>query len=444
MQSSFHLPRRPLRYCTDGRSRGGCRGRRGCHGDGRRHRFGEGLHAVRRGAPEEQADAVYRLLALFSVLTYNSPAFSATPYLAINGPAGSGKTRVLDCLKQTVFRPIAVSSTSAAAVFRQLDNRGGCLLFDEAEQLNTAEAGTTGDLYPCLLAGYKRDGVAARCDGEDHEPREFSVYGPKVLTSIRELPETLSSRCITLIMHRSRRGSTKALQSPEEPKYAKRWQRLRDGLHTFSINRGRQMLQLAEPEAVVPAKMFPRSREIWAPLLQLAGLFEQEGVTGLLGMMQEYATAKAEVAEQLLVPDLDAAVLRAAVYLNGSGSKAPTAGEIAARAQVADTGTAGNISPRLVGSILRRYGLMPRQLNGRSIYQILPTEAADIEERYGIPLEVSEKSSLPTPLGKPPKAPMPPQEPPGGGLGGLGGHLPGTPQAKNSENGKVKPGKVVL
>ena len=395
--------------------------------------------------PEEQADAVYRLLALFSVLTYSSPAFPAVPYLAINGPAGSGKTRVLDCLKQLVFRPLSVSSTTAAAIFRQLNNRGGCLLFDEAEQLNTAEAGTTGELYPCLLAGYKRDGVAARCDGEDNEPKEFSVYGPKVLTSIRELPETLASRCINLIMQRSRRGSKKALLSPEELKYAGLWQRLRDGLHTFSINRGRQMLQLAEPEAVVPAKMFPRSREIWAPLLQLAGLFEQEGVAGLLGMMQEYAAGKAEVAEQLLVPDLDAAVLRAAVYLNGSGSKAPTAGEIAARAQVADTGIVGNLTSRMAGSILRRYGLTHRILQGRYVFELPPRRIEELQDRYGILLaEGPQKNEPPLPPKWPPTSPTPLRGSPEVGKGDVGSHLPGTPQPKNSENGKVKPGKWVV
>lgn len=395
--------------------------------------------------PEELADGTYRLLSMFTVLTYNSPAFTAVPYLSINGPSGSGKSRVLDCLKQVVFRPLLVSSTTASAIFRTLNNRGGTLLFDEAEQLNAAESGSTGELYPCLLAGYKRDGVASRCDGEDNEPKEFSVYGPKVLTSIRELPETLASRCINLVMTRSRRGSEKALKSPDDPKHAPMWQRLRDALHAYSINRGGQMLRLAEPEAVVPSAMFPRSREIWSPLLQLAHLFEQEGATGLLGTMQAFAEGKAEVAEQLLVPDLDATILRAAVYLNGAdGAKPPTAGEIAARAQVTDTGT--NVTSRMVGSILRRYGVAHRILRGRYVYHLPPQMVAELEDRYGIPLgQPGEKTDPPAPPRWSPSSPKSPPEPCSGDDGDNGDHLRGVPPSENPPKPtKVRPGKVVL
>lgn len=395
--------------------------------------------------PEELAEGTYRLLALFAVLTHNSPAFTAVPYLSINGPSGSGKSRVLDCLKHVAFRPLLVSSTTAPAIFRTLDNRGGTLLFDEAEQLNTAESGSTGELYPCLLAGYKRDGVASRCDGEDNEPKEFSVYGPKVLTSIRELPETLASRCINLVMTRSRRGSVKALKSPDDRKHAPMWQRLRDALHTHAVNRGREMLLLAEPEAVVPKAMFPRSREIWSPLLQLAQLFEQEGAAGLLGTMQGFATGKAEVAEQLLVPDLDAAILRAAVYLSREGSGAtPTAGEIASRAQVADIGSI--ISGRMVGSVLRRYGISHRILHGRYIYELSPKAVVELEDRYGIPLvQTCEKNAPPPPPRWSPLSPKSPLEPSKGGKGDLGDHLQGVPPSQNHEKStKVRPGKVVL
>jgi hypothetical protein len=395
--------------------------------------------------PEELADGTYRLLSLFTVLSYNSPAFPAVPYLAIHGPSGSGKSRVLDCLKHVAFRPLLVSSTTAAAIFRTLDNRGGTLLFDEAEQLNAAESGATGELYPCLLAGYKRDGVASRCDGEDNEPKEFSVYGPKVLTSIRELPETLASRCINLVMTRSRRGSEKALKSPDDSKYAPQWRRLRDALHAFSINRGGRMLALAEPEAVVPSAMFPRSREIWAPLLQLAHLFEQEGAAGLLGIMQAFAKQKAEVAEQLLVPDLDAAILRAAVYLSREGSAAkPTAGEIASRAQVVDTGT--NVTGKMVGAILRRYGISHRILHGRYVYELSPKLVAEIEDRYGIPLEKNvEKIDPPPPSRRSPKSPKSPLEPSKGDLGDLGDEFQGVPPSETHEKpAKVRPGKVVL
>jgi hypothetical protein len=208
------------------------------------------------------------------------------------------------------------------------------------------------------------------------------------------------------------------------------------------------MLLLAEPEAVVPSAMFPRSREIWAPLLQLAHLFEQEGAAGLLGIMQGFAVQKAEVAEQLLVPDLDAAILRAAVYLSRDGSsKGPTAGEIAARAQVADTGS--TITGKMAGSILRRYGIGHRILHGRYLYELPPKLVAELEDRYGIVLEqTGEKIDPPPPPRWPPKSPKSPAKADvvaEGDVGELGDHLRGVPPSENHEKPtKVRPGKVVL
>jgi hypothetical protein len=79
--------------------------------------------------PADCAPATTATLALWVMLTYSYPAWSAVPYLYLGGPAGSGKTRVFEVLSRLVFRPLQSSNLSAAALFRTLDSRGGTLGF---------------------------------------------------------------------------------------------------------------------------------------------------------------------------------------------------------------------------------------------------------------------------------------------------------------------------
>src|SRR5262249_5588926 len=85
--------------------------------------------------PEDKAKGTKATLALWSMLTYCYQAWDAVPYLVIGGPMGSGKSILLGTLNRLVHRPLASSNLTAPALFRTLHDRGGTLLFDEAERL---------------------------------------------------------------------------------------------------------------------------------------------------------------------------------------------------------------------------------------------------------------------------------------------------------------------
>ena len=98
------------------------------------------------------------------MLTYCYQAWDAVPYLNIGGPLGSGKSRLFEILGRLVFRPLASSNMTAAALFRTLHAQGGTLLLDEAERLKQANCPDVADLLSMLLAGYKRGGQASRLE----------------------------------------------------------------------------------------------------------------------------------------------------------------------------------------------------------------------------------------------------------------------------------------
>ncbi len=151
------------------------------------------------GASDEEADAQASLLALWSLLSYCYPAWSAVPYLSIGGPLGSGNVSRFRGVGPRGFQADGIREHHRPLfVFRTLHDQGGTLLLDEAERLrdNTPDAG---DLRSILLSGYKRGSPARRLepigDGK-FRAISFDVFGPKALAGIASLPEALASRCI--------------------------------------------------------------------------------------------------------------------------------------------------------------------------------------------------------------------------------------------------------
>jgi len=396
--------------------------------------------------PPEVRAGTRKTLALFVFLTYSAPVFPAVPYISVNGTLGSGKSRVLDILGEVVFRPIVSSSTTVAVIFRALDNAGGTVLFDEAEQLKHAEKGMVGDLYPILLAGYRRCGAASRCEGEENKIKSFSCFGPKALASINELPETLASRCIQIVMFRAPKGSPKALHNPQAPESAGMWQRLRDSLHVISLNYGAEILSMPERSAVVPTTMMPRSAEIWGPLLYFAAWLEEQGVTGLLGEMQEFAVSRATVAEEVGVPELDLAVLKAYAGLAAralnkvEGADFPQAKEICTK--LVNDPEFKNTSPtaKAVGTVLKQYQIRSTKVHGVRRFRVTEEQIRQIESNYGIEI-------MPTTGGGyeiNPTYPNVPHVPPEAGVGVHGVHGVRVPEGPTEENNSVQLGRVEL
>jgi len=215
--------------------------------------------------PSETAAGTVAMLSCWSLLSYMFPVFDAVPYLAVGGPAGSGKSRVFELLGQTVLRPLLTSNLSNPALFRSLHSFGGVALLDEAERLKDNRSPEVADLLSSLYAGYKRGGCATRCEGAGDGKftlRHFSVFGPKALASINEMPSTLATRCLAVQMFRSPPGSRKPRLRVEAD--AERWQGLRDALHTLAMEHGSEWLDLPARQDVVP-EMSGRNFELWQP-----------------------------------------------------------------------------------------------------------------------------------------------------------------------------------
>ncbi len=351
------------------------------------------------------AEGTTATLALWCVLTYVYQAWSAVPYLHVGGPLGSGKSRLFDVLYRLAFRALATSNLTAPALFRTLHDRGGTLLFDEAERLKQ----TTPDQQEILsmfLAGYRRGGQATRLEpvGDSYRPVCFDVYAPKALACIAGLPPALASRCIPVMMFRA---------GPNSPKPTRRidadpegWQRLRDDLHVLTLEHGAAWLDLARRVNVCPSGISGRAAELWQPLLALAWWLENQGGIGLLEEVTQHALQSIAAGAEDQTPEADELlleVLKDFIQQNGQ----PTPGEILERAKERDPSMFDRWIAQTVSRRLKNYGIAaPKKSHGQRRYRDVTLQTLErIQRHYSIDLGF-QQADVPHPPASPPVDPL--------------------------------------
>jgi putative DNA primase/helicase len=201
--------------------------------------------------------------ALWVVFAYCHDAFSTSPILSPTSPTKRcGKTTLLGVLLHLLPKPLPTANVTPASLFRAVEKFRPSLVIDEGDTWLSAGKD---DLRGILNSGHTRStACVVRCEGEDHEPRLFSTWAPKVLALIGTLPDTLQDRSINIPMRRKLPGERVErlrLGQGEEfetlRRYAARW--AQDNLAE---------LRAADPD--IPDGLNDRAGDSWRPLLAIA------------------------------------------------------------------------------------------------------------------------------------------------------------------------------
>jgi hypothetical protein len=335
--------------------------------------------------PSEDDGGVVLLLTCWTILTYVYPVFDAIPYLAIGGPTGSGKTRVLDLLEQLVFRPISTSNLTNSVLFRHLDAFGGTALLDEAERFHNVRSPETGELMSSLLAGYRRGKCISKSEslGDGRfAPRHYCVSGPKAVACINSLPAPLASRSVSISMLRCPTGSPKPRLRVAAD--AAEWSLLRDALHATAMEHGPDWLTLPSRQHVCP-EMSGRNYELWQPLLAIAAWLEEQGVKNLLTRLQSFALRSVRDSRETTTPPEDEVLLQSLAALLASG-KRPTAQQVLSAAEAKESNLFHRWSPKRASATLNRYGFKARPSHGQHVYDPTDDSLRRVQDCYGIDL----------------------------------------------------------
>ncbi len=153
-------------------------------------------------------DGVPFVAALWSIGTYIFKSFDAFPYLTVTSPVKRcGKTRLAEVLELLCSHPLMSVSITEAALFRSIESdQPPTVIIDEAEALRNRQSERSQYLLAILHAGFKKGAYVMRCVGRENEVKRFSVYCPKAVLAIGNLPDTLMDRSVVIRMRRHLRS----------------------------------------------------------------------------------------------------------------------------------------------------------------------------------------------------------------------------------------------
>ncbi|MFW2160452.1 DUF3631 domain-containing protein [Acinetobacter beijerinckii] len=206
-------------------------------------------------------------IALWVIKTWCMPAFKVAPILAIRAfTKEAGKSQLLNLIGCLCYNPVSTSNITPAALFRYIEQNKPTVLIDEADTfLSRSE-----DLRGIINAGFESTGRVIRCVGQDNEPTEFNVFGPKAIAGIGNSPSTIQSRSILVHIYR------KPLQIKKENlrKADKSdFENVKQLLARWSSD---HIDLLATYEPQMPDRLSDRQKDCWEPLLAIAELLGVE------------------------------------------------------------------------------------------------------------------------------------------------------------------------
>lgn len=213
-------------------------------------------------------DAIYRAMSLWAVHTYAVEAAWYTPYLWVTSPSGTcAKTLLLDLLEVLAARARKQDAISPASLARIAHAEHPTFLLDELDGVLKVGGEKAENLRTLLHAGFKRGARCTLCVGDDHEPRDFDVYGPKALAGIGRLWLTVQSRSIPLRMQRATKAELAKLKRVRGDRLSSEAAPLRSQALRWAADH-LEGLRAADP--VVPPALGAREADIWRPLLAIA------------------------------------------------------------------------------------------------------------------------------------------------------------------------------
>ncbi|MGD9637753.1 MAG: DUF3631 domain-containing protein [Alphaproteobacteria bacterium] len=204
-------------------------------------------------------------LALWVLFTYSFDAFEHSPRLLIHSPEKRcGKTTLLMLLDFLCCKSLRVSSLTASAMFRTIEEYAPTLLIDEVDAFLKEKE----ELRGIINEGHTKGGGVIRNVevSKGHSVRFFNVFCPCAIAGIGKLADTIADRSLIITMRRKFTGETV--------------ERLRgDKSSLFDIIKQKcsrfaddNYLKLQEADPIISNQINDRSADNWRPLLAIAEL----------------------------------------------------------------------------------------------------------------------------------------------------------------------------
>lgn len=213
----------------------------------------------------------YVAVALWVAATHAQQAWQHATRLVVKSPRKRcGKTRLLEVIAETCWRPLRTTNISPAALVRSIDDRDPpTLILDEADAIFSKRRGERSegaeDLRGILNSGHSRDWPYVRWNVQQRRAEQCPTFAMAAIGGIGDMPDTVEDRAVVIVMQR--RARSESVESFRRRRSVPPLNELRQRLHAW-LSPSTDVLADAEPD--MPAD--DRAADVWDPLIAVADL----------------------------------------------------------------------------------------------------------------------------------------------------------------------------
>lgn len=299
-------------------------------------------------------------MTLWIFNTYVFDCFETLPILTLTSPQKRcGKTTALGILTALVHKPIPSSNISGPSMFRAIEKWSPTLVIDEADSFLKNDESLRG----IINSGHtKTSAFVIRTVGDDHEPKLFSTWAPKIIAGIGGLAETVMDRSIVVTM--KRKGPGQSIQKVTNVHRAVMAEQTRK-LMRWAIDYG-ERLKRVNPD--VPRLGNDRLEDNWFPLLAIADLLGGDWPTLARDAMKSFSDVQEDESNGvILLKDIAGIFEARRVSIISSSSLVDSLVELE-DSPWSEWWKGKPITPRQLARLLKPFGVKPdsRRVNGHS------------------------------------------------------------------------------
>jgi hypothetical protein len=226
------------------------------------------------------SDAHGKFLTVWVIGTYIFKVFRYYPYVWLNAPKQSGKTLLMEILKEFSFNGDLSSNASESAIFRDVHNNLITMFFDEVEKLSKQDVEKYGAIMSILNTGFSASGFVKRAGSQKHNfaIQRFSTYSPKIFAGIKEIDDVVQDRTIKINMLRKKPGEV-AKRYKISDVLIRAQKEIRNELYIFGLQYAKEISNVYNnhfEQIEGLAHLENRELDIWEPIFTIASVIDKE------------------------------------------------------------------------------------------------------------------------------------------------------------------------
>jgi putative DNA primase/helicase len=205
-------------------------------------------------------------LALWVLHAWTHEVCEISPILCLQSPTKRcGKTNVMILVHYLTPRSELAANVSTASIFRYIEAMHPTLLIDEADSFLS----DNDEMRGILNAGHTKAGsgvIRVEEVNGSHVAKRYSTWAPKAIALIKNLPDTLADRSVTVHLMRKPPG---ALVQRLRKRDCREFETLRGRAARWAHDHSDS---LSDPDPKIPDSLHDRAADNWRPLLAIADL----------------------------------------------------------------------------------------------------------------------------------------------------------------------------